>query len=886
MAAEALTYDAVTLPPPVVDTNLIAQKSTSQSKIIDDTRDTTDPDTDEDGDDFLSPDLSAEGDADSVVAVSISHVQNQMKSPITPAATKAQVLESSKSYFTAEADIQDQFSDEPLQESFSTGSPLIKAQQWTRSRIQNNSSLQPLSLWQAPLTQDKQTKRSSLVGSILGTANSNRQRSSSGSSLFDNIKKRLPELPSLSLPRWTGPNDERQRSQTINSISPFFRGLADERDASRIEYGRPHERPAPQLPAVKTEPAHSTYDGSNDAKQKQDDSMPNKLRRSTSDQSLYLRRAATGASEFDDYNAFANVSEMVNSRFKAITDSLQDSSLKIPKMPSISFGSNRPTSSRSISEDTRNNTKMNTGPLAATLEINGYRDKVNVTHAREKQHPILSHALSRLHGDLVILGGYRGSILREAQPPNRQLWVPIKVGMNLRKADLEVGLTREDELRMEEKIIPDGTLSHIGPVDISRRLIKKCKKCRNVRDQKLRAHDYGYDWRLSPDLLSDRFIRFLESLPCNRPELPAEQRGAWIIAHSLGGLLTRHAINRRPELFAGVVYAGVPQNCVNILGPLRNGDDVLFSSRVLTAQVNFTLRTSYALLPQDGKCFVNKQTGERYDVDFFDVKTWEVYRLSPCIKAPLYRKQPEKRYSMMGSISETLSQRSSWFGSITSEPPISEGRPTSPKQQVKEKAKDAKQDLESAAETLEAKAEQPLSPTLSPNTQSSAHKPSVATQSTIPVPAATEYLSRTLNSVREFKEALTHNQRLQERDAYPPVSILFAKNTPTVYGAFVNSREDIQYDDAFDDLAFAAGDGVVLASAAQLPSGYRCVRGGRIESERGHVGLLGDLEGVGRCLGAILDARGRGVGLGAYQAEVETPTVEVNQAKPQEQAEE
>jgi hypothetical protein len=55
---------------------------------------------------------------------------------------------------------------------------------------------------------------------------------------------------------------------------------------------------------------------------------------------------------------------------------------------------------------------------------------------------------------------------------------------------------------------------------------------------------------------------------------------------------------------------------------------------------------------------------------------------------------------------------------------------------------------------------------------------------------------------------------------------------------------------------------VVLASAAQLPKGYRCVKGGRIETDRGHVGLLGDLEGVGRALEAIVEARAKGVGLG------------------------
>lgn len=86
---------------------------------------------------------------------------------------------------------------------------------------------------------------------------------------------------------------------------------------------------------------------------------------------------------------------------------------------------------------------------------------------------------------------------------------------------------------------------------------------------------------------------------------------------------------------------------------------------------------------------------------------------------------------------------------------------------------------------------------------------------------------------------------------------------PTVFAARVASRDAIRCADAYDDIQFASGDGVCLAKAAQLPKGYVCVEGGRVKSERGHVGLLGDLEGVGRCLSAVGRARrGKGVGLG------------------------
>lgn len=121
----------------------------------------------------------------------------------------------------------------------------------------------------------------------------------------------------------------------------------------------------------------------------------------------------------------------------------------------------------------------------------------------------------------------------------------------MRKVDLEVGLTAEDEEEMHKKIVASGMLSHIGPIDMGRRLLKRLRSSPNVQEGRLRIHDYGYDWRLSPHLLSRRLLEFLENLPCNRPGVPKSERGATVIAHSMGGLFTRHVINQRPSLVAG-----------------------------------------------------------------------------------------------------------------------------------------------------------------------------------------------------------------------------------------------------------------------------------------------------------------------------------------------
>ncbi|KAK8194435.1 hypothetical protein M8818_007627 [Zalaria obscura] len=444
------------------------------------------------------------------------------------------------------------------------------------------------------------------------------------------------------------------------------------------------------------------------------------------------------------------------------------------------------------------------------------------------------------------------------------------------------GLEPEDDLNMEEKIVPGGMLTHIGPVDIARRLFRRARACENSRSGKLRVHDYGYDWRLDPLYLSRRLIAFLEKLPCNQPGTPKHNRGATVIAHSLGGLITRHAVNQRPDLFRGVLYAGVPTTCVNILGPLRNGDDVLLSSRVLTAQVNFTIRTSFALLPLDGKCFFNKETKEEYPVDFFDVNNWIDYRWSPCIARPL----PPLTAQPTGSISGIISSMASVLPNFPSRKNSVSERARNIADHPKTTAAEASgigapgtmassegaEAVEKGNIDIEGTDNEPgdhVNGAIGANTGSEkesdyASASSVATTVTIPREKAIAYLTRTLANVKRFKQELDFRPSHSEHNRYPPATVIYGKSTPTVFGAKVASREAIKHADAYDELAFASGDGVVLARAAMLPAGYQAVRGGIVSSDRGHVTLLGDLEAVGKCLCAINTARKRGVGLGNY----------------------
>ncbi|KAJ9667237.1 hypothetical protein H2201_002758 [Coniosporium apollinis] len=608
------------------------------------------------------------------------------------------------------------------------------------------------------------------------------------------------------------------------------------------------------------------------------------LRRSASDQSLGLQRSLSRVSSLGDDSRFEHVQGQVNSRLKAIKDSWQDSNFKLPSLPTMSnrgFGSYRADLIRardgtsSLRDPPRGTWPVDSrqDPSSAGVHANGTLKQPSTTAGMSggsaASHPFFTQALNDVTGDLVVLGGYRGSILRSAEPPYRQLWAPIKIGVNLRKVDLEVGLDPRDEETMEERVKPGGMLTHIGPVDMSRRLLKRLRASENAKNGTLRVHNYGYDWRLSPHLLSRKLIQFLEGLACNAPGTPSDKRGATIIAHSLGGLITRHAVNQRPELFAGVVYAGVPRSCVNILGPLRNGDDVLLSSRVLTAQVNFTIRTSFALLPLDGRCFIDKNTREEYPVDFFDPQTWIDYCLSPCVARPL----PPLNAPPPGFVSSIFGTVTSSMASVLPSFPVTRRGSISSKTSNSQPGS-IREKLSSAAKTTAAEAESGgagsgIAPQMGGNASSNPAEygadpnASVSTAVTIPREAAIAYLTRTLAEVKAFKEETAFIPSHAEKNLYPPVAVIYGKSTPTVYGAKVAGREGIKRADAYEELAFASGDGVVLAKSAMVPEGYQVMRRGIVASERGHVTLLGDLEAVGRCLNAVIVGRKAGIGVDA-----------------------
>ncbi|GAA6036230.1 hypothetical protein JCM8097_006847 [Rhodosporidiobolus ruineniae] len=237
--------------------------------------------------------------------------------------------------------------------------------------------------------------------------------------------------------------------------------------------------------------------------------------------------------------------------------------------------------------------------------------------------------LDTLYGNVIMMGGYRGSVLREAKS-RRRVWIPLKVGFGFRKADLGMGLDDEDELNSEDRIVPGNMLAQVaGLVDLGQRLKTKLKQAQSAQSPSshshpsfpfsppaapsspdplrppLKFHSFGYDWRRSLELSSKKLLELLEKLKKESVERGEGEDGkgvgATVIAHSMGGLVLLHALAIAPDptVIRGCIFAGTPfQGCQNVLGAFKLGGATYRNPRVGNPEVVLSWRSSFYFLPR------------------------------------------------------------------------------------------------------------------------------------------------------------------------------------------------------------------------------------------------------------------------------------------------
>jgi hypothetical protein len=496
--------------------------------------------------------------------------------------------------------------------------------------------------------------------------------------------------------------------------------------------------------------------------------------------------------------------------------------------------------------------------------------------------PHASQYFKNLKGNVVIMGGYRGSILRDSET-HQMMWVPLKVGANLRKPTLTLGLTPDAEEHSEDYVVAGEMMGGISSmVDMGKRLIHRCSTKRTM------VKSWGYDWRLSLGRSSKKLEAYLYDLWEQSADNEADRTGAKVIAHSMGGLVALHALARskRPEMFDSLVFASCPfLGASNILGPMRFGDIAMFNEEICSPRATFSFRSSFYLLPNDalemkdekgeqkfntrgGRCF-EEEDGTPVDLDFLDAETWDDLGLSPCValgkrKEVLERssqRAKSKGLSLGHQLERSASKRHDQgldqpsYDHTRSDavPSFSMGmdmNPTSPsdKQSASEEAGKAGQAIldhtvsgvDKESNLQAANRQQP-----DPTQQHLERKESTLSKeelSEIREDEASEswlYLERTLAEVRQFVYDLRtgFSQDYFEQGRYPHIAILTSGSTPTVRGALLRPRvkgapkdhwKETVRDGDYSRMLYAPGDGIITRrSSTAIPGdwGKLLVRG-------------------------------------------------------------
>lgn len=509
-------------------------------------------------------------------------------------------------------------------------------------------------------------------------------------------------------------------------------------------------------------------------------------------------------------------------------------------------------------KDEKGTDKVRQRAVKKTLELESLKHALHTVKALRHQttddgysYERVSSIWDEIEGDVLIMGGYRGSILRDKRTTKR-LWIPIKAGLNLRKIDLRIGPNDEDELETMKHIYPDGILSHVGPIDICKRLIKRLKS-----NPKVRLTNFGYDWRLSLDISAEQLCDKLQKIYDSQEV----KKGTYIVAHSMGGLVAHKVLQEKTHLIRGIIYVGSPGQCPNILGPLKYGDEVLMNKTILSKETNFFMRSSFVFLPLDGRCFVERGTSRKFNLDFFDPQLWVKLGLSPLVDeqrtqnlpvAGIDKKQAAQDEKKMAR-TETKTklpqpgvsaEGRDLLGILNPIPLIrslsgsndgqSTDRPKSPLRQLNPLSLLSKFSS-SSSDTANSKDQ-----TETPDDQNELLFQTSQQDSV-------KYLERTLKRTKEFLSSLDYIPGKQ----YPPLVMVYSNEIPTVRGVHIQGLKDVKLGN-YDDFCYGPGDGVVYHKWL-LPQqrGFPVVA--KINTDCGHVSLMSDIDAMAKAFISLVD---------------------------------
>jgi pimeloyl-ACP methyl ester carboxylesterase len=226
-----------------------------------------------------------------------------------------------------------------------------------------------------------------------------------------------------------------------------------------------------------------------------------------------------------------------------------------------------------------------------------------------------SSSTSSVFPPLVFIHGFKAGVLSEASGSQRGLtWWQ---GFGLASPDLRLPLQWDGDVQRHDGLLAIEPLRRVAWQSIYAPFLDWAERTR-------RFHPFAYDWRRDNHESVDNFVAFLTRV--------RDQHGGakvQVVAHSMGGLISFAALNRRPDLFHSALFAGVPFTPgLSFLMDMHVGTAVGLNKDILNPEVLFTFVSPYSFFPVNpDESGLAEQNGTGIRHDWYTLDDWERHKL-------------------------------------------------------------------------------------------------------------------------------------------------------------------------------------------------------------------------------------------------------------------
>ena len=216
---------------------------------------------------------------------------------------------------------------------------------------------------------------------------------------------------------------------------------------------------------------------------------------------------------------------------------------------------------------------------------------------------------------VVFIHGLKGSTL--SRPQGGRAWLTWWQALGLASPEVSLPIHWDDDGQRRDNLMPVSPLRTVARQDIYASFLKWAETSGCA------FYPFVYDWRRDNLETVDKFLEFLGEI--------SEKNGATkvqVVAHSMGGLVSFVALNRRPDLFQSVLFAGVPfGHALSFLEDMHAGVPTGLNKHILSAQVLFTCASPYISFPSNTRSGLVEQNGDPIQHDWHSPEDWERHKL-------------------------------------------------------------------------------------------------------------------------------------------------------------------------------------------------------------------------------------------------------------------